>query len=110
MAICCVSLILPHVKHGAGLLRRTAKYTSLLRTSGALHLALFEQPGKVTSPSACLSDHGTRRLAILLAEVSPAGNHLPIDQELDHFALIFAFTTFKSPGRTGFPGQFTSFE
>jgi len=27
-------------------LRRTAKYTSLLRISGALHLALFEQPGK----------------------------------------------------------------
>ncbi len=27
-------------------LRRTAKYASLLRISGALHLALFEQPGK----------------------------------------------------------------
>ena len=27
-------------------LRRTAKYTSLLRISGALHLALFEQSGK----------------------------------------------------------------
>ncbi len=26
-------------------LRRTAKYASLLRISGALHLALFEQPG-----------------------------------------------------------------
>jgi hypothetical protein len=28
-------------------LRRTAKYASLLGISGALHLALFEQPGKV---------------------------------------------------------------
>jgi len=67
MAICCVvrpphrlggvaksrslfvatpPLILPRVKHGAGLLRRTAKYASLLRIPGALHLALFEQPGK----------------------------------------------------------------
>jgi hypothetical protein len=46
MAICCVSLILPRVKHGAGLLRRTVKYASLLRISGALLLALFEQPGK----------------------------------------------------------------
>jgi len=27
-------------------LQRTAKYASLLRISGALHLALFEQPGK----------------------------------------------------------------
>jgi len=27
-------------------LRRTAKYASLLRISRALHLALFEQPGK----------------------------------------------------------------
>jgi hypothetical protein len=27
-------------------LQRTAKYASLLRVSGALHLALFEQPGK----------------------------------------------------------------
>jgi hypothetical protein len=27
-------------------LRRTAKYASLLRISGALHLTLFEQPGK----------------------------------------------------------------
>jgi hypothetical protein len=27
-------------------LRRTAKYASLLRIQGALHLALFEQPGK----------------------------------------------------------------
>jgi hypothetical protein len=27
-------------------LRRTAKYASLHRISGALHLALFEQPGK----------------------------------------------------------------
>jgi hypothetical protein len=35
MAICGVSLILPRVKHGAGLLRRTAKYVSFLRISGA---------------------------------------------------------------------------
>jgi hypothetical protein len=27
-------------------LQRTAKYASLLRISGALYLALFEQPGK----------------------------------------------------------------
>jgi hypothetical protein len=27
-------------------LQRTGKYASLLRISGALHLALFEQPGK----------------------------------------------------------------
>jgi hypothetical protein len=27
-------------------LQRTAKYASLLRISGALHLALFEQPGE----------------------------------------------------------------
>jgi hypothetical protein len=27
-------------------LQRTAEYASLLRISGALHLALFEQPGK----------------------------------------------------------------
>jgi hypothetical protein len=26
-------------------LRRTPKYASLLRTSGALHLGIFEQPG-----------------------------------------------------------------
>jgi len=43
--ICCVSLILPRVKHGAGLLRRTSKYVSLLGISGALHLGIFEQPG-----------------------------------------------------------------
>ena len=43
MAICGVSLILPLVKQGAGLLRRTIKYASLLRISGVLHLALFEQ-------------------------------------------------------------------
>jgi hypothetical protein len=41
-----ISLILPRVKHGAGLLQRTGKYASLLRILGALHLALFEQPGK----------------------------------------------------------------
>ena len=29
-------------------LQRTAKYASLLRNSGALHLALFEQPEKMT--------------------------------------------------------------
>ena len=44
--ICCVSLILPRVKHGAGLLRRTSKYVSLLGISGALHLGIFEQPAK----------------------------------------------------------------
>jgi len=36
MAICCVSLILPRVKHRAGLLRRTAQYASsrLTHSSG----------------------------------------------------------------------------
>ncbi len=60
-----ISLMLPRVEHGAGSLRRTAKYASArltnlpawqesllirrdatLRIAGALHLALFEQPGK----------------------------------------------------------------
>jgi len=36
-AICCV---LPYPSS----LQRTAKYASLLRISGALHLAFFEQP------------------------------------------------------------------
>jgi hypothetical protein len=34
-------------------LRRTAKYASLLRISGALHLALFEQPGEATFSAVC---------------------------------------------------------
>jgi hypothetical protein len=34
---------LPRVSHPSSL-RRTAKYASLLRISGSLHLALFEQP------------------------------------------------------------------
>jgi hypothetical protein len=44
MTICGVALVLPRVKHGAGLLRRTTKYASLVRISGALHLAIFDQP------------------------------------------------------------------
>ena len=40
------TLILPRVKHGAGLLRSTFKYASLLRISGTLHLDIFEQPAK----------------------------------------------------------------
>jgi hypothetical protein len=42
-------------------LRRTAKYASLLRILGALHLALFEQPGKDDFLSSLLDsgeDHG----------------------------------------------------
>jgi hypothetical protein len=39
-------LILPRVKHGAGLLRRTSEYASFLRNSGDLHLGIFEQPAK----------------------------------------------------------------
>ena len=39
MAICCVSLTL--CRCGV-----QPMYASLLRISGALHLALFEQPGK----------------------------------------------------------------
>jgi len=45
-------------------LRRTAKYASRLRTSGALHLALFEQPAKDHFPitlivisDACIRRH-----------------------------------------------------
>jgi len=72
MAICGVSLILPRVKHGAGLLRRTAKYASgrltnssawqesllirrdaTLRISDALHLTIFEQPEKDGFSAAC---------------------------------------------------------
>jgi len=53
MAICGVSLILPRVKHGAGLLRRTAKYASFLGISGALHLTIFEQPEKDGFSAAC---------------------------------------------------------
>jgi hypothetical protein len=45
-ALLGIFLILPRVKHGAGLLQRTTKYASLLRTSEALHLAFFEQPRK----------------------------------------------------------------
>jgi hypothetical protein len=33
-------------------LQRTAKYASLLRISEALHLALFEQPGKMAFSAA----------------------------------------------------------
>ena len=44
--ICVVALVLPRVKHGAGLLQRTSKYASLLRISGALPLGIFEQPDK----------------------------------------------------------------
>ncbi len=63
MPICCVPLILPRVRHGAGLLRRTPKYASgrltnssawqesllirrdaTLRMLGALHLDIFEHP------------------------------------------------------------------
>jgi hypothetical protein len=47
MPICGVTLILPRVKHGAGLLRRTSKYASFLRISGALHLNIFDQPDKI---------------------------------------------------------------
>jgi hypothetical protein len=36
----------PCLPAGPSSLRRTAKYASLLKISGALHLALFEQPGK----------------------------------------------------------------
>jgi hypothetical protein len=36
-------------------LRRTAKYTSFLRISGALHLTIFEQPGKEDFFSSLLS-------------------------------------------------------
>src|SRR5512139_3159452 len=42
-------------------LQRTAKYASLLRISGALHLALFEQPGKDDFSRALLEDLCRRR-------------------------------------------------
>jgi hypothetical protein len=34
-------------------LRRTAKYASFLRISGALHLAIFEQPEENNFPCNC---------------------------------------------------------
>jgi len=40
------------------LLQRTSQYASLLRISGALHLALFEQPGKDYIFNSLLSTHG----------------------------------------------------
>ena len=39
-----IALILPRVEHGAGLLRRTSKYASLLRISVASYLGVFEHP------------------------------------------------------------------
>jgi hypothetical protein len=77
-----ISLILPRVKHGAGLLQRTAKYAfgrltnssawqdvapyslrhhsqdclpdrQVKSATRALHLALFEQPGKDDFISVC---------------------------------------------------------
>ncbi len=72
MPICCVPLILPRVKHGAGLLRRTSKYASgrltnssawqesllirrdaTLRISGALYLGIFEQPEEIAFSANC---------------------------------------------------------
>jgi hypothetical protein len=41
----------PCLRAGPLSLRRTAKYASLLRISGALHLVLFEQPAKNDFPS-----------------------------------------------------------
>jgi hypothetical protein len=43
-------------------LRRTGKYVSLLRISGALHLTLFEQPGKDDFFSGLLEPWGKGRL------------------------------------------------
>jgi hypothetical protein len=34
-------------------LRRTSKYASLLRISGALHLGIFDHPMKLTFSTAC---------------------------------------------------------
>ena len=56
-------------------LRRTAKYASLLRISWALHLALFEQPGKNDLFSSLLEmqlDH-----VPLIDEIIPL-HHLPV--------------------------------
>jgi hypothetical protein len=39
-------------------LRRTAKYASLLRISGALHLSIFEQPDKNDFFTNMLIHHG----------------------------------------------------
>jgi len=47
-------------------LRRTAKYASLLRISGALHLALFEQTGKYDFFNSLLEE--------LKASTEPANN------------------------------------
>ena len=46
----------PVSKHGAGLLRRTSKYVSLLRILGALHLGIFEQPVKNDYLAICLEN------------------------------------------------------
>jgi hypothetical protein len=52
MAICCVSL----------------KYASLLRISGALHLALFEQPGKDDFFSSLLMAVGMIMRKVIITE------------------------------------------
>jgi hypothetical protein len=46
---------LPRFPHPSSL-RRTAEYASLLRISGALHLSLFEQPGKDDVSSSVLKN------------------------------------------------------
>ncbi len=48
-------------------LRRTAKYASLLRISGALHLALFEQPGKDDFSSSLLEKKRGEWVAMAMA-------------------------------------------
>jgi hypothetical protein len=45
--ICFVSLILRHVKHGAGLLRRTSEYASLLRIFGPCIWAFLSYPRRI---------------------------------------------------------------
>jgi hypothetical protein len=51
-------------------LRRTTKYASLLRISGALHLALFEQPGKDDFFSSVLGPQGL--IADFRFQIAPA--------------------------------------
>jgi hypothetical protein len=45
-------------------LRRTSKYASLLRISGALHLGIFEQPEKNDLFSILLSSYASQRISL----------------------------------------------
>jgi hypothetical protein len=46
---------------GPSSLQRTSKYASLLRTSGALHLGIFEHPGKNHFTSKLFDQNGKEK-------------------------------------------------